>query len=226
MWGATDFSGILSGADPMGAIADRVIDYWNRRRQAVMVATLKGIFGGALASTHVLDISTKTGAAAVIDAASTIDASTLLGDRADTLTAIAMHSGTYGKLQKDQLINYIEPSNTKVKIPTYLGKRVIVDDALPYDTTNGVFTTYLFASGAFAYARITNGVVTVETDRDTAGGLDTMTTREAFILHPRGVKWATTTNNPNNTVLGTATNWQRVYDPKNIRIVALKHKIA
>jgi len=226
MWGATDFSGILSGADPMGAIADRVIAFWERKRQKAMIATLSGIFGGALASTHVLDISGNTGDAAVIDPSSTIDAGALLGDQADNLAAIAMHSATYAKLQKDNVIEFVEPSDAKVRIPTYLGKRVIVDDGMPVDTANGVYTTYLFASGALAYARITKDVTTVETDRDTAGGVDTLTSREAWILHPRGVKWKVTTANPGNADLATAGNWERVYEPKNIRIVALKHKIA
>lgn len=226
MWGATDFAGLLSGADPMGAIADRVIAFWERKRQAALVSALQGVFGGALASTHVLDISGNTGAAAVIDASSTIDAGAKLGDQAGELAAIAMHSGTYAKLQKDQVIEYIEPSDAKVKIPTYLGKRVIVDDSLPVDTANGIYTTYLFAAGAVAYARITQGVVTVETDRDTAGGVDTLTSREGFILHPRGVKWAVTAPNPDNAALKTSGNWTRVYEPKNIRMIAFKHKIA
>jgi len=224
MWGATDFAGLLSGADPMGAIADRVIAFWERKRQAALIAALKGVFGGALSSTHVLDISGNDGAAGVIDAASTIDAGAKLGDVAGELAAIAMHSATYAKLQKDQLIEYIEPSDAKVRIPTYLSKRVIVDDGLPVDTD--VYTTYLFAAGAVAYARITHDVVTVETDRDTAGGVDTLTSREAFILHPRGVKWAVTTPNPDNATLATAGNWARVYEPKNIRMIAFKHKIA
>ena len=223
MWGATTLASLLSGADPLGAIADRVIDYWERRRQATMVSILKGIFAGALKDTHVLDISGKDGNASIIGASSTIDASAKLGDMAESLTAIAMHSITYAKLQKDQVIEYIEPSDTKVKIPYYLGKRVIVDDGLPKD--EDTLTTFLFAKGAFAYSRITKGLVTVETDRDTAGGLDTLTSREGFILHPRGVKWKTTTANPTNTQLASASNWQRVYEPKNIRIVALKHKV-
>jgi hypothetical protein len=184
------------------------------------------VFSGALSSSHVLDISGNTGAAAVIDAASTIDAGAKLGDQAGELAAIAMHSATYAKLQKDQLIEFVEPSDAEVKIPTYLGKRVIVDDGMPVDTANGVYTTYLFAAGAVAFARITKDVVTVETDRDTAGGVDTLTSREGFILHPRGVKWAVTTPNPTNTALSDPKNWARVYEPKNIRMIAFKHKIA
>ncbi|MFI7965156.1 methyltransferase, partial [Acinetobacter baumannii] len=50
--------------------------------------------------------------------------------------------------------------------------------------------------------------------------------RRHFVLHPRGIKWAGDTGiAPNNAGLATAGNWERVYDPKQIRIVAFKHKI-
>jgi len=223
-WGSTDFAGLLSGADPMGTIADRVVDFWNKRKQVALVSTLNGVFGGALAGTHVLDISGGTGAAAVIDASSTIDAGAKLGDVAGDLTAIAMHSLTYAKLQKDQLIKYVEPANAKIKIPTYLGKTVIVDDSMPKD--GDVFTSYLFAPGAVAHERINLGRIAVEHDRDTAAGIDVMITREGYIMHIRGVKWKVTTPNPTNAQLATADNWERVYEPKNIRVVAFKHKVA
>jgi hypothetical protein len=48
-------------------------------------------------------------------------------------------------------------------------------------------------------------------------------------MHPRGVKWLGGTQagvTPANSELATATNWQRVYDPKIVRIVAFKHMLA
>ncbi len=224
MWGATDFADILSGDDPLGRIADRAVAYWNRRKQVALISALKGVFNGALSSTHVLDISGETGAAAVIGASSTIDAGQKLGDVAGELKSIAMHSATYAKLQKDQLIEYVEPANAKIRIPTYLGKTVVVDDTMPVESD--VYTTYLFAGGAIGYADIDLGKTAVETDRDTSSGLDTLVTRVGFVMHPRGVKWAVTTANPDNTALATGGNWERVYELKNIRMIAFKHKLA
>ena len=53
--------------------------------------------------------------------------------------------------------------------------------------------------------------------------------RRQWVMHPRGVKWLGGTQagvTPTNAELATATNWTRVYDPKQIRIVAFKHKLA
>jgi len=224
-WDASDFAGLLSGADPVGAIADRVAAFYVRVKQKALIASLNGVFAGPLSSSHVLDISGNTGAAAVIDGASTIDAGALLGDAAGGLTAIAMHGLTYAKLQKEKLIEYIPTPNEAVSIPTYLGKMVVVDDGLPVDTANGVYTTYLFGNGAIGGADINLGDKAVETDRDTLGGVDVLATRAGFIMHPRGVKWATTISNPTSAQLADGKNWRRVYEPKNIRIVAFKHKI-
>jgi hypothetical protein len=48
------------------------------------------------------------------------------------------------------------------------------------------------------------------------------------VLHPRGVRWvgAPAGVSPTNTEFETGTNWSRVYDPKQIRIVQFVHKIA
>lgn len=225
-WDSSDFAGLLSGTNPLEAIASRVVEFWNREKQKALIASLTGVFGGALSSTHVLDISGNDGAASIIDGSSTIDAGQLLGDVAGSLEAIAMHSATYAKLQKDQLIVYETVANQKITIPTYLGKAVVVDDSIPVDTANGVYTTYLFGRGAVGYSDVSVGDTAVETDRDTLGGVDVMINRMGWIMHPRGVKWNTTTFNPTNAQLETTDNWAKVYENKNIRMVEFKHKLA
>jgi len=51
--------------------------------------------------------------------------------------------------------------------------------------------------------------------------------RRRFVLHPRGVKWVGSPagSSATNAELATGTNWVRVYEPKNVRIVAFKHKL-
>ncbi|ENA2362942.1 major capsid protein, partial [Acinetobacter baumannii] len=102
-------------------------------------------------------------------------------------------------------------------------RRVIVDDGMPVE--GDVFTSYLFGYGAIGFQDI-GAPVGVETDRDSLAGTDILINRRHFVLHPRGIKWAGDTGiAPNNAGLATAGNWERVYDPKQIRIVAFKHKI-
>ena len=45
MWGSTNLSAALAGADPMKAIGDLVAGFWARDMQKELIALLAGIFG-------------------------------------------------------------------------------------------------------------------------------------------------------------------------------------
>lgn len=227
-WSVNDLAKALSGDDPMGAIGDLVAAYWARRFQVVLLKTLEGIFGNEATGMNAnqLDISSKTGDAAIIDAKTTVDAIYKLGDSSEKLTGFAMHSATVAKLTKDDLIETIPGSEGKPTIKRFLGKPVIEDDGLPID--NGVYTTYIFGQGAFGWGEGAAPVPT-ETDRDSLAGDDILINRRHFILHPRGVKFKNlyvAGSTPSNTELADYRNWERVYEPKNVRIVQFKHKLA
>lgn len=225
-WGANELAGALAGDDPMEAIADRVADYWARQEQKILVSVLTGIFAAASMSNHILDKSTE-----VISGNMVLDAKQLLGDSADQLQAIMMHSAVYTELQKQNLIQYTTTSDGKITIPTYLTYQVIVDDGMPVSGTGAdkVYTTYLFAKGSIGRGEGTPVSLTpTETDRDSLAGEDILINRRALVLHAMGVKWVGQPEGvtPSNAELATGTNWVRVYEDKNIGLVALKHKIA
>lgn len=239
MWSATDLSAALSGTDPMAAIASLVADYWVRNMQQELIAILKGIFGsytptGGSATTplssNLLDITSESSAAAkIISAGSFIDAQQLLGDAQSQLTGVMMHSATWSYLKKKEVIETVRPS-IDVSFDTYQGKRVIIDDKCPVE--NGVYTTYLFGQGAIAFGNGSPvGFVSTETDRDKkkGSGVDYLINRRTYILHPRGVSFTNAnvakTEGPSQVELADAENWKPVYEPKQIRIVAFKHKI-
>ncbi len=226
-WSVNDLAKALSGDDPMAAIGDLVAEYWARRFQVILIKTLDGVFGNTATQmdTNKHDISSATGDAAVIDAKTAVDAIYKLGDNADKLTGFAMHSATVAKLTKDDLIETIPPSEGKPAVRTFLGKPVVVDDSLPND--NGVYTTYIFGAGAFGWGE-GGAPVPVETARDALAGDDILVHRRHFILHPRGVAFqnaAVTGTTPSNTELANYQNWERVYEPKNVRIVQFKHRL-
>ena len=229
-WSVNDLAKALSGDDPMAAIGDLVAEYWARRFQTILIKTLDGIFGqGDQGDTEMdanrHDISLKTGTAAVINAKTAVDAIYKLGDNADKLTGFAMHSATVAKLTKDDLIETIPPSEGKPAVRTFLGKPVVVDDSLP--VSNGVYTTYIFGAGAFGWGE-GGAPVPVETARDALAGDDILVHRRHFILHPRGVAFqnkVVTGKTPSNAELATCTNWKRVYESKNVRIVQFKHRL-
>lgn len=226
-WKANDLAKALSGDDPMRAIGDLVAAYWARRQQVTLLSTLKGVFGAASTKmdSNSLDISGETGNDAAFTGETFIDASYKLGDNEEKLTAIAVHSSTYANLRKQNLIEFLLASDN-TKIPYYMGKRVIVDDGMP-KATGDIFTSYIFGAGAIGLG---NGAAPVptETDRDSLAGDDILINRQHFLLHPRGVKFTNKSvsgSSPTNAELALGTNWERVYEPKNIRIVQFKHKL-
>lgn len=220
-WGANELAGALAGDDPMNAIADRVADYWARKEQKILVSVLEGAFASSAMADHVLDKSTEK-----INADMVLDAKQLLGDSSENLQAIMMHSAVYTELQKQNLIEFVPASDGKVMIPKYLTYDVVVDDGMPESA--GVYTTYLFARGSIGRGEGTPVSLTpTEIDRDSLAGEDYLINRRALVMHPMGIKWkgspAGTT--PTNGELKTGTNWERVYESKNIGMVAIKHKI-
>lgn len=244
MWAATNLSAALAGADPMKAIGDLVAGYWARDMQKELIAILSGVFGTTTAgeggtpaaetrmADHILDLTKQTSAAAkCISASAFIDACQLLGDAQAQLSGVAMHSATKSYLKKQNLIQ-TERDSTDVEFDVYQGRRVTVDDGCPVDTKDDVYTTYLFGNGAIAYGEGSpEGHVATEVDRDkqTGGGIDYLINRKAFILHPRGISYTGAVREhvetPLRTELAMAENWKPVYEPKQLRIVAIKHKI-
>ncbi len=233
-WGAHELAGALAGADPMKAIADRYTAWWTRQEQKVLISVLTGVFGSALSS-HVNDISSDTGAAAVISGGAVLDTKQALGDAADALTAIVMHSAVKTELQKQGLIEYVRTPEGALAYPSYLGYRVIVDDNMPVTGSGDarVYTTYLVGMGAIARGEgVPTSITPVETDRDSLGSEDYLITRRAFVLHPMGVAWkepaaytTATDPTPANVDLAKAANWQLAVDHKKVALAAIKHKL-
>lgn len=234
-WGDTDLSRVMGGTDPLSAIADLASDWWVTREQAIMLSTLKGLLDpskGALKS-HVLDVSAEKSTDCVIGVDNTLDAKGLMGDAYDKLGTVFMHSATYTTLQKQQKIDTEYSSDLKVKIDYYLGYQVEVDDGMPRDAGTGTYTTYFLGKGAFARNDgMPQGLIGVETDRKKLTAQNILINRRALVMHPRGLSWnanATLTGGKkyaSNVDLEKAVNWILKKDPKNIPIVALKHKLA
>jgi hypothetical protein len=242
MWSATDLSAALAGKDPMKAIGELVARFWSRDLQKELIRVLNGIFGTIPAVTgdtakpeetrlasNLLDISGKSGAAANWSGSAFIDAEQLLGDAKAQLTGIAMHSATEAELRKQNMIQTIRPSED-ASFDVYQGKRVIVDDGCPVE--KGVYTTYLFGNGAVALGNGNpEGFVPTETDRAKrkGSGVDYLINRRTSILHPRGVAFTSEnvakTEGPSPEEMRDPSNWKPVYEPKQIRIVAFKHKL-
>src|SRR6516162_5106365 len=242
VWSVNHLAKVVSGDDPTQAIVDLVGAYWARTDEGLVISCLKGMFGAASMAGNLLAIHSEsvaaTTAATKLNGASFIDACAKLGDAADRLTAVAMHSATEAALKKLDLIDFLPDSEGKPSLATFQGRRVVVDDSLPTraGTTDGtVYTTYLFGQGAFAKGAspldstpLEGGFGTegVELARSPLDSDTLLINRRRYILHPRGVKFTSASvagDSPTNAELETGTNWTRVFENKNVRIVAFEH---
>ena len=221
-WGAEDLAGMFAGSDPMAAIGRMVGGYWARREQRILLAILQGVFSSASMTDNLVDAS-----AVNISHELLVDAISAMGDASTKLTGILTHSAVQFDLAKKRLLDQkpTEPgTNTAPEFSTFLGRQIIVDDGAP--RTGDVYTTYLFGAGAVAYAE-GSPKVPVEVQREGTRSLDILINRREFILHPKGVRWVGDAANdtPSNAELTVGTNWNRVFENKNIPIIALKHRI-
>src|SRR5512136_111149 len=244
VWSVNHLATVISGDDPMQAIVDLVAGYWARTDEGLVISCLKGMFAAASMSGNLLAIHSESiagqSASTRLSGATFVDACAKLGDAASRLTAVAMHSATEAALKKLDLIDFLPDSEGKPSLASFQGRRVVVDDSLPTraGTTDGVvYTTYLFGQGAFAKGVSpldgtplqggfgTEGVelARVPLDSDTL-----LINRRRYILHPRGVKFTSASvaaDSPTAAELETGANWTRVWEAKNVRLVAITHNI-
>jgi hypothetical protein len=230
-YGITDLAVDLGGDDPLEDMAEFWADYWIKRQQIVLINVLNGALGASSATDNVYDISGLAGANAVIGPNAFIIASNLLGDQSDQIVAVAMHSAFYTSLLLQNLITFVPTAGQGKPIPQYLGKDVIVDDGLPYNTSTKVGTLFLGKRGAVTYQEA--GLKTpIEVERQALvnSGQEYSVSRKKYIMHPNGFKWDTsatiTDPTPNNAELATSANWTRVYSAKEVGIIAFKAKAA
>jgi hypothetical protein len=244
-WSSMVLADILSGENAQGAIANRVGGYWSRQLQRAYIATMNGVFADNDAAvngddTHTVgdlthDVSTLNGgvyAQGVTDFSveHVINALALMGDSAQDIDTIMMHSIVKSRMEIANLIDTVRDSENNV-IETFRGRRVIEDDSMP--NTGGVYETWLLGNGS---ARLGIGVhpEATELDRKPAAGngsgQDILHTRVRWMIHPVGhafIGSPATDGGPSNAAsagnLADAASWSRRYrERKQIKIVRLK----
>lgn len=238
-WSTMDLARELGLQDPLGAIMGRIAKYWAVNTEKRLINSMTGVLLDNIATNssdmvNAIHTETGTGATAAnkISAEAVIDAKATMGDHAEELVAIAMHSVVYNNLQKLNLIDFIPDARGEVNFPTYLGMRAIIDDSLAprAGTVDGfVYTTILFSGGAVAYGT-GSPMVPSELERSPAtgdgGGQDIIHSRATEIVHPYGFAFSTMTMTGNNSAtyaeLAVAAQWSRVYaERKNVGIAFL-----
>ncbi len=227
-WSSSDLAAVLAGEDPLDAIISRVAFYWTRRLQAVVIATVNGVIKDNVANDSG-DYQNNISGGVFVDgvtnfsAEAFLDTAVTMGDSMEDLVAIMVHSVVYNRMQKNNLIDFIPDSNGVVKIPTFLGRQVLVDDGMP--NAANVYDSWLFGAG---FLRLGSSAPKVPTEivrhagAGNGGGQEILYSRNQWSLHPVGHAYTGTSPNggPGNGTganqLNIATSWNRVYPERKM----------
>ncbi len=236
-WSTMDLARELSLQDPAGAITGRVGAYWATNNEKRIIQSAMGVLADNKANDAndmVNNIATDAVGAPVagelISGDAVIDTIQTMGDHGENLGVIAMHSVPYRSLQKQNLIDFIPNARGEVNIPTYMGMMVVVDDSLPAvaGANRVTYTTILFTVGAMAngFAPTTNpSALERKESAGNGGGESILYSRRADIFHPLGFTFTSNSvagQSATQAELATATNWDRVWDRKNVGIAFLQ----
>jgi hypothetical protein len=178
----------------------------------------------------VLDISSLAGNAALFLTAAVLDCAGTMGDRLGEVVGIAVHSDTYRRMLRNDLVQTIPDSQGR-PINTFRGMAVIVDDGMP--KTGDVYTTVLFTPGAVGWGmsapRIAAGTeVENRPAAGNGGGQQILHSRVNIAIHPSGFTWtegAVADESPTIAELADGLNWQRVTERKATGLAFLRHKV-
>lgn len=237
-----------SNADPMKQISSQVARYWQKQRQTILLAIMRGIFGAVDDTTdpwdewqlHTYSIATANGTVADTNKVGETTAGDALqkavGDAAAMFGLSIMHSKVATRLGNLQLLNYrkyTDPQGIErtLRIADWNGLTTVIDDGVPVADSSAEgekeYTTYLFGPGAIQYASApVDTPVEIERDAKTGGGFNALITRLRETLHPNGFTFAKPvgyTASPTNDQLGAsgASTWSLVANPKNIAIARI-----
>jgi hypothetical protein len=238
---ARDLAALAAGSDPMAAIGAKIADYVANQRQKDLLACLAGVFGtlGTNDSAPFVELSIDgltADSPTVLSPRHVAEARSLLGDQGEKLTAMAIHSKVYYDLVERRAIDYVSTNDARgtsttqsggsianafgeVQVPTFMGLRVIISDDVQTagSGSSTEYAAYFFTQGAIGSGE--QMAMETEVDRDILAKSDAMSIDLHYCYHPIGARWKVTTTNPTRTQLETITNWEKVYETKNIGVV-------
>lgn len=245
-WTESDLAAELAmGGNAMRRIRARVDTYWARRWQRRLIKTAVGVMLNNVANddgdmVHDISLETTVGVDEdnLFSRSAMVAAAFTMGDGFEGLRTIVVHSVVAQRMIDNDDIVYVPDSQGNLTIPTFLGKRVVIDDGAPViaGTTSGFrYVSMLFGQAAFAYGEGTPEVPT-EVERFAAqgngGGVENLWSRKTWIIHPLGHSFTSNTvtgptgktvNNisPTDANLALAANWERTHFRKNIPLAFL-----
>lgn len=225
---AKDFTKELTGADPMTLIRNKIAGYYAQVWEIELMNIAKAVLGVSALSGHVLDLATGKKAC---DEGTIYDLEqAALGDMADGLGLIVMHSMIYKDYKKLNMVEYDKYTvngviKQEITLPTIAGKHVLVTDS--YTKDGSTYLTYLFGEGAFLSCDKNNyeNQYTTDYDPETSAGVEKFYTKQGKVLHPNGLSLAVDNiakESPTKEELATTANWALKYNTKNVKMGLIK----
>ncbi len=226
-----DLSQLGTGSDPMGAIRNQISQAINKLRTSTLINQLDGIFGAVTGNATDVSGNAATTQVNYLTLSNVIKAKNLLGERANELSTIAMHSDVYAYLQEVGALQFSAnnlASGTAIswgggglgvsstQVATFMGLQVIVDDLIAPTLNAGgsdQYPVYLLGSGA-----MNEGVqqeLRVESDRNILSKQDVISVDYHYGFHLGGTKYGGA-DNPTNANLSTAGNWTLAYTERKM----------
>ena len=223
-WSVMDFAAEVGR--PKGVMnyaISRIGAYWAAVQEKRLIQSSVGVLADNIAN-DAGDMVNVSGAT-ITEMAIEVAAQTM-GDQKQGLAVLAIHSAVETQLRGLQVLrDHHDPKTGNLIMTTYNGRRVVVDDQLP--VTGGVYTSVLFAAGAF---RLGSGMAQVpsELERDAksgnGGGQSIVHSRRNDIIQPVGMSFTSATvadESATPAELALAGNWNREYDRKAIGMAFL-----
>jgi len=206
-----DTASLTTLGDPNKHVANKIANLAGRTADYSLISVAVGATPAA--NTH--DIAVASGSQVYFSAEHCIDAMAKVGDEMDNLALIIMHSTVYARCVKNDLIDFEKPSEGPGRIPYFQGRRVIVSDRCPVDTTTPnyyEYSTFLVANGALLLDYQRN--LLVEFDRDVLAQSDIIAASMHYIAHLVGMSWDTSGGGgkPAEAALRTTSNWSLAAD--------------
>lgn len=175
-------------------------------------------------------------------------AEVILNEDADKLGAIAMPPQVYADLKERKAIDFVTATDARITastaaagsitalnafggsvaaaytanlaVPFYMGMRVIRSKDLP-KSGSGASTKYAcYVMGTGAVGTGQQAALRTDTDRDILALESVMAVDWHNVYHPLGSRYVGPVN-PTRADLATASNWQKVFETENIRIVRI-----
>lgn len=238
---AKDFTKELTGADPMTNIRNKIANYYVQVWENELMNIAKAVLGVTALKDHIADITnetTKTGTGTV-DETTLIDAEqAALGDMAEGLGLMVVHSKIYAAYKKLGLVEYDKYTvgkvlQTEVTLPRIGGKIPLVTDYYTSETSGSgadkktVYNTYLFGEGAFLSCDKNNyeNQYTTDYDPETSAGVEKFYTKQGKVIHPNGLSLAVdniATESPTFAELGNKANYSLKFNHKNVKMGLIK----